>query len=89
MTKPTDPVAAALDEATPTAKGGVSNIDRLYAERPQVLESVLAARNRGVTQVAIAELLNAGTPDGSPAITEGQVRTWVKNNTPKTPSLQR
>ncbi len=82
MTKP-DPIVAALDAAVPLGGGGVGAIERIFAARPAVAESILAAYERGVPKTEIARLLTKGAPEGV-RISDGQVGTWLDKNLPKT-----
>ena len=82
MKKP-DPIVAALDAAVPLGGGGVGAIERIFADRPAVYQSIIDAHNRGVPKTEIARLLTAGAPAGV-RISDGQVKTWLDKNLPKT-----
>ena len=83
MTKP-DPVAAALASALASSgTKGQTTIERVYSNRPEVLEAIREALDRGVTQKDIAGILTAGAPEGV-VITPGQVKTWKEKTAPKT-----
>lgn len=83
MTK-RDPIAEALNAAVAVSTGGgLSAIERIFADRPAVFQSILDAYGRGVPKTEIARLLTAGAPAGI-RISDGQVRTWLDKNLPKT-----
>jgi hypothetical protein len=79
----TDPIVAALNSAVPTGGGGVGAIERIFEKRPAVFKSIIDAHNRGVTKTEIARLLTQGAPEGV-RISDGQVKTWLDKNLPKT-----
>lgn len=55
-----DPIAAALHKETPENPFSKQLLlDELFADRPDVLEAVKAARKRGVTWQRIADILSA------------------------------
>lgn len=75
MTKP-DPLAEALNALDRRRIGGVKLlVDELWSDRPEVLDSIRAARARGLGHRQIAEALTVEHP-----ISEGAVRNWCKAN---------
>lgn len=70
-----DPLAEALGSLPSNMAGmHVLKIDHLFGSRPDVLESVKAAKARGVSAGAIADALSR---DGTP-VSSSAVENWLK-----------
>lgn len=71
-----DPLASALDEALPIGTPKTSKVDQYFADRPEVLESIIKARTeRKLSYKQIAKVLSS--EDGV-QIGEGSVKNWLQ-----------
>ena len=71
-----DPLAAALDAAPISHAGSQSlKIDALYGDRPDVLDSIVAAHKRGLGHTTIANLL---TEHGGTLVSYSAVKSWLR-----------
>lgn len=80
-----DPIADALNAAVATGSSATSSIERFFADRPAVTDSVKAAHKRGVPLTEIARLLTSdrSVPEGT-RISDKQVKTWLDKHLPRT-----
>lgn len=79
MGRTTDPLAAAL-AALPISHGGnVPLLDRYFKDRPDVLDAIRAAYERGVSCKVIARLVAPEQPAGTPPIAGDTIGAWCRN----------
>lgn len=74
MSKATDPLAAALDGASKPVKP--TKLEKILADRPQVLDSIIKARKRKLSFRTIAIELNK---DPNLSISEGAVQKFLEH----------
>ena len=82
MTAKSDPIAAALNEATGVVTRGGA-IEFHFGDRPKVLTSILDADKRGIPRTTIAGILQRKLREEGNAtvvISDGMVKTWLDRN---------
>jgi hypothetical protein len=72
-----DPLIAALAAAPTKTDGRAFKVDRLFGDRPEVLDAIRANHARGVTSATLAEVLTASL-DGADSISDSAIDSWLK-----------